>query len=154
MVIKKTIRWSLIFFITLSFFSSRVSAQLSTPSIPSAGVSVPGVGGVSVGGGGVSVGVGNIDFFGGKISSTLFCTCSGGTYLEIEDYTTGNTIKTMYLPGISTLQEYYNLTPGAYTIGGFYNLSMDCEVEVYEVCVTIATADSIIDSPRGIGTSK
>ena len=141
------------FFAIINFFSSSVFAQFSVPSLPSVGVNIPGVGGVSAGVDGVSVGVGNIDYFGGKIVSTIICTCSDGIYLEIEDYVTGSIIKTMYLASVSTFYQFYNLTPGVYTLGGFYNVGMVCAVRSSGSCVTEAVADSIIDNTRGIGTS-
>ncbi len=99
-----------------------------------------------------------IDYFGGKIVKSTVCTCSAGlpTLLTIENFSPVMTpiIEVMFVPGISTLKANFNiLTPGVYAIGGLMPGTPECSVGTAPACTVAGTAQAIIDTPRGIGTS-
>lgn len=95
------------------------------------------------------------DYFGGIVGYSQICSCSGMVLLYIYDYATQSLTQTMYIPGTSKLDAYYNVwSSGQYTIGGVYWSTMVCEIYTGEECDTAGYAYSIIDATRGIGTSE
>lgn len=107
-------------------------------------------------------GFGNIDYFGGYISGTTYCTClyNLAVILDIEDIVTSDTITTAYsiIRG-SKLRENYNIfSSNINVIGGFSKMNLECEnlVTVYPMITCESSgdeADSVIDQKRGIGTA-
>lgn len=95
------------------------------------------------------------DYFGGIVGYSQICSCSGMVLLYIYDYATKSPTQTMYIPGISRLDAYFNVwSSGQSTIGGVYWSGMVCEIYTGEECDTAGYAWSIIDATRGIGTSE
>ncbi|MBU3669011.1 MAG: peptidoglycan-binding protein [Candidatus Taylorbacteria bacterium] len=96
-----------------------------------------------------------VDYFGGTITRTTFCSCSGKTLITVDDYATNNQVTMMYDPTISKLNMNFNIwSTGAYVIGGFMSGGGECQVYNGESCDTQGTAQYTIDNVRGIGTSK
>lgn len=95
------------------------------------------------------------DYFGGKVGYSQICSCSGMVLLYVYDYATKAMNQTMYIPGLSKLDAYFNIwSYGQYTMGGVYWAGMPCMIYVGEDCVTVGYAWSIVDATRGVGTSE
>jgi len=99
-------------------------------------------------------GMGGIrDVFGGNIVYVQYCTCEAMIMAYIYDYDLKSTIQLMYIPGVSTLYEMYNVfEPGPLVLGGQQIASIPCLVYDGEECDNYGTAQGLID-PRGVGTT-
>lgn len=97
------------------------------------------------------------NFFGGSISSTTYCTCyyNFGIILEIDDKVSKSTYTTAYKPGTSSLKSNYNVfSSGPNVIGGTIQSQFQCENTSGYTCTSSGdSADTTIDSMRGVGTS-
>lgn len=120
---------------------------------PTGAGGVGGIGGGGANGGGQSSGLSDVDNGGGQITNVTYCTCSGGQLLEVTDVR-GGTRNVFFRYGQSKLNEEYNIyAPGPNYVNGLTKESVQCEVYDGESCDTQGTADWVIDTPRGIGTS-
>ncbi len=113
-----------------------------------------GGGGSGSGSGGAGGGATNIDNGGGKITNITYCTCSYGNLLTMTDVR-GGTRDIFYRYGYSTNHENYNVFAAMNQnyIEGLTKETVQCEVYNGESCDTQGTADWVIDTPRGVGTS-
>lgn len=109
--------------------------------------------GLAAGAGAGAAGLVAAPFFGGKITAVLPCTCTGSLLLTIFDYAQKRPMYLMYLPGVSSIKPYYNLTPGASTMGGFTRVTSMCWMAGPTVCTLYSYAEGTVDFIRGIGTS-
>ncbi len=137
--------------------SSNDSNNNSSSLLNALGGAVAGALGGSGSSGGSSSGGGMVDYFGGTITQSIYCSCNstGDTMITVDDYATGQSVTMFYTPGQSRLNMNYNVwSVGAYVIGGFNNGGGECEVYAGEDCVSEGTANYTIDSIRGIGTSS
>lgn len=91
--------------------------------------------------------------FGGKLSNIIYCTCSGGQLLTIQDVR-GQMKNLFFRYGQSTLRENYNIySTGVNVLGGYTPSATQCQVYSGESCDTQGIAEGDIDTIRGIGTS-
>lgn len=116
------------------------------------GQSTPGTaGGIAAGGlaGGFGGGGGGTQNFGGQVTQTQQCTCSGSTMVTIKDVR-GQTISLIYQPGASTLYANYNIYSTNVNVLGTYVSGGVC-LMVGEPCETTGNPQGTIQQ---IGTSS
>lgn len=100
-------------------------------------------------------GAGIRNVFGGRISYVQYCTCSTFILLFIYDVDLKSVIQLLYIPGVSTLKDAYNIfRVGPQVLGGYTPGGGACMVYAGTSCVSIGTPIGIIDTLRGIGSSK
>lgn len=92
--------------------------------------------------------------FGGPISYVQYCTCTTFILLFIYDYDLKSVIQLLYIPGVSTLKDKYNIFhAGPTVLGGYTPGSTPCMVYIGEGCTQIGSPTGIIDTLRGVGSS-
>jgi hypothetical protein len=94
------------------------------------------------------------DVFGGNITYVQYCTCDAMIMLYIYDYDLTSVLQLMYIPGVSSLYEQYQVfSSGPLVLGGQQSASITCLVYSGQECDTYGTAQGYIDTQRGVGTS-
>ncbi|MEI8062333.1 MAG: hypothetical protein WCG97_03495 [bacterium] len=92
--------------------------------------------------------------FGGTIDTVIYCTCTASYLLYIYENDLKSVIQLMFIPGISTLHEEYNVsTAGPLVLGGYTQGGGSCMVYAGTSCTSYGSPIGIIDTPRGVGTS-
>lgn len=90
--------------------------------------------------------------FGGIITGTLTCTCSGNLLVYVFDYRTFRVLSLVVSPPFSKLYNYSNFSPRIFSLGS-YSRGPQCMVTVTgSDCETIHS-DGAINSLPGAGTS-
>jgi len=106
-------------------------------------------GGSSGGGGG-----GPLTVFGGKITYFFYCTCMASYLLYIYDFDLKSVVQLMFIPGVSTLHQQYNVyAAGPTVLGGYTQGSSGCYFYNGESCSSFGSPTGIIDTLRGVGTT-
>jgi len=106
-------------------------------------------GGSSGGGGG-----GPRTVFGGKITYVFYCTCMASYLLYIYDFDLKSVIQLMFIPGVSTLHQKYNVyAPGPTVLGGYTQGSIGCYYYAGTSCSSWGSPTGVIDTLRGVGTT-
>lgn len=92
--------------------------------------------------------------FGGPISETLVCACSGTSLITIYDFLTKRPVALVYQTGASRLNAWFNLwTSQVMTLGGYEPGAGICEVYSGTSCTEVPSDGLITPYPLpGIGT--
>ena len=96
--------------------------------------------------------IGVTNAFGGPITMVYECTCSGGLYVLLYDYTTMLPLPLLYIAGTSRLNSNFNIfTPTVQILGSYYPVGVCSSGS--EECGTIPVLGTITSYPfAGVGT--
>ncbi len=88
-------------------------------------------------------------YFGGRLTGTFFCNCSGTLLLFIQDYASGGSLRLVYGPGSKLLS---GSPTGLYQLGTYGGAGV-CLIYSGDSCKSISN-NGIIGGPNpGFGTS-
>ena len=140
--------------------SSNGSGSSSGGAGGAMGLGAAGIAGGMAGGGGAGGGAAGgagaatmLSQFGGKISMTKTCECSGNYMITLLDVGTKMSLSIMFQPGLSSLKMNYNPTMGQTVLGGYIRGAATCMIYVGTSCSSFGNPTGTIDTIRGIGTT-
>lgn len=109
-------------------------------------------GGGSAGASGGSTGSGL--YFGGRILSTITCTCTSNTLVYVQDTVTNSSLPLIYQPGVTRLYSNYNVfTTGVQLLGSYTPGAGQCQIYVGTSCTSV-NSRGMMNSIPGVGTSQ
>jgi hypothetical protein len=91
--------------------------------------------------------------YGGPITASITCTCSGNILVYVFDYRTSTALPLIYQPGISRLYSNFRVSAvGQYHLGTYTPGGPQCQIYSGTSCTTI-NSQGYIDMLPGTGTS-